>query len=174
MTDAHGNGTESAGELMDEIISGIPELPESVASVAQLLADVVGDAEIEWEGSGEPYVVATSCLYVADRIIRQDESYTQGELCRLAPGTQPTVRRHYHDIPQSFVEHATEEQFSTLTAIEVEVYPDGGWPTTVSALAMLRIFANAERSGISLVDIDPWIDPQPVHDLASSIEAIQP
>lgn len=165
---------QSATGVVAKTFAEIPDTPDVVGEAAYILAEVVDTELVDWDGSGRTGPVATSCIYVADRAIRQENSHTQGFLCRHAPATQPTIRRHYHLVPTAFFDHATDEHKADLDSIGIddESYPKYGWSSTVTVLDMLRVFEAAERSEISLVDINPWIDPDAVCDLADAITRI--
>lgn len=169
MTDATPDHFMLAGEMMDGIIDDLEGYPESVTDAAQVLADVVGAEDVDWAGPRSPGVVATACIYVADYAIRQDDRTTQEQLCEMAPGSHPTVREYYRDIPEVFFEHASGRDLKKLEEIPV----NSDLPEGTTALDVLRVFRDAERAGIGIRNIELDADPSAVRRLGHSLEEVR-
>lgn len=159
-----------AGQMMDDIIADLEGYPADVLEAATILVEVVGAEDVEWAGPRSPGVIATACIYVADYAIRQDERTTQERLCEMAPGSHPTVREYYRDIPAVFFENASGTDLKDLEQIPV----NGDLPEGTTALDVLRVFRDAERSGIGIRNIELDADPAAVRRLSHSLEEVQP
>lgn len=169
MTDATPDRYMEAAEMMDDILANLEGYPDDVKLAATGLAEVVGaaDSGVEWAGPRMPGVIATSCIYVADYAIRGEDRVTQERLCEMAPGSHPTVREYYRDIPEVFFRHATEDDRNDLAAVDVEF--NGG----TNVLDVLCVFRDAERAGIGIRNIELDADPDAVRDLADSLAEVQ-
>lgn len=149
---------DTAADVIGGIVEDVDGIPEEVADTASVIARVVGDTSVSWAGDRSAELVATSCVYVADRAIRREDHITQTELTEQAPGSHPTIRRNYVDIPGVFMEHARPEDLDELSG---------------ETVAVLCVFADAERAGIGMSNIDPWAcKPGPMYDLAASVESL--
>lgn len=155
---------------MPEILDNLEGYPEDVLEAATILVEVVGAEDVEWAGPRSPGVVATACIYVADYAIRQDDRTTQQRLCEMAPGSHPTVREYYRDIPEVFFDHASGRDLKKLEGIPV----NGDLPDGTTALDVLRVFRDAERAGIGIRNIPLDADPAAVRRLSHSLEEVQP
>ncbi|WP_254764876.1 hypothetical protein [Natrinema marinum] len=176
MTNATSDRFPTAGERLPEIIREVNhaddvEIPPDAIDAAQQLADVVGGEHVEWpltSRGGGPGVVATSCIYVADYAVRGEGRVTQERLCELAPGSHPTVRKYYRDVPAVFFEHSTTSDRRHLDRIPIDYNgPD------VSVLDVLRVFNAAERAGIGIRNIDLGAEPAAMRKLANALEEVQ-
>lgn len=126
---------EHVGEIADDI-----GLPDEVEQIATVLARVVGSDDVTWAGSAYPDVTATCCIYIADRVVRPDDHYSQKQLADLAAGTRPTIQKYRNGLLGVFFEHAGEEAIRELDRETVLV---------------LKGFDYLEKSGFGLDKLDP-------------------
>lgn len=154
---------KTADEYVDgihaDIVDAGYDLPQDVADAANVLAEVVGAPSVEWAANRGPKIVATCCLYVADCAIRDGDRLTQDELADASPITSVTIRNHYHDIPEVFLENADQSTRNRL-----------GDPFVTT----IEMYRDAERAGIGMAKIDPDAhDPAAFADLAESMAAVR-
>lgn len=167
MESTHNDHKPLAGEIVPEITREII-VPDEVARTAQLFADVIDKPTIEWAFTRASNRIATACVYLADSLIRGAESHTQEKLAEIGNSSHVTIRKYRGEIPQVFLEHATDDEKDALPTAAESDYLE------YDLLDMLRVYSDAERAGIGIRNIDPHsADPGAVRDLAGSIATFQ-
>lgn len=134
------NTVKFAHEHVDDIATDLDELPAEAEEIATVLARVVGADDVTWAGSSYPDVTATCCIYIADRVVRPDDHYSQKELAQQAAGTRPTIQKYRNGLLDVFFEHADEDD---VLALDNET------------VLVLKGFALLEKSGFGLDKLDP-------------------
>lgn len=124
---------KTAGSVMPDLLEQMPSVPIEVRRTARPIADVVGESM--WASGKRPMSMASSCLYLAELIYDRDDRLSQTDFNAEGTTSYATIRKYYRDIPQVFVENATEDDVARFhdpsfvmerlaTFIEAEQHPD--------------------------------------------------
>lgn len=101
-----------AGEVMPDVIARLPPIPVEVRITARVIADVVG--ETMWASGKRPKGLAATCIYLAEVIHDREERMSQQTIDDHSETSYGTIRKHYREIPEVFVQNADEEDVARL------------------------------------------------------------